>query len=171
MRRQISACQQSLSFHNASARCAQPVKPENLHLTLHFLGAVADDQMDALRSRLAKVEQTRFELQLQGFGYFVAPRIVWLGLNTTPSSLLQLIASLEGAVAEALPGLKHSADNFIAHISLCKNAAVLPESTSCAPIHWAVDEFALVESINTAEGVVYQVLQRWPLISPAPPAP
>lgn len=168
MRGQISACQQSLSFHNASARCAQPVKTENLHLTLRFLGAVAEDQMAALCSQMARVEHTEFELQLQGFGYFVSPGIVWLGLKTPQPALLQLVASLEAAVAKALPEQKSGSDNFIAHISLCKNAAVLPEATSCAVIHWIVDEFALVESINTADGVTYQVLQRWPLILPAP---
>ena len=147
------------------------MKPENLHLTLRFLGAVAEDQMAELCSRLATVEHAEFELQLQGFGYFVAPRIVWLGLKTPQPALQQLVESLEGEVAKALPEQKSGSDNFIAHISLCKNAAVLPESTSCAPIHWIVDEFTLVESINTVDGVTYQVLQRWPLNLLAKPVP
>jgi RNA 2',3'-cyclic 3'-phosphodiesterase len=171
VRGQIGACQQSLSFHNDSGRCALPVKTENLHLTLRFLGAVAEDQMDALCSRLARVEHAEFELQLRGFGYFVSPGIVWLGLKLPQPALQQLVELLEVAVAEVLPEQKSRSGNFIAHVSLCKNAAVLPEATSCDSIHWAVDEFALVESINTADGVTYQVLQRWPLISPATPAP
>lgn len=171
MRGQISACQQSLGLGDDPERCAQIVKPENLHLTLRFLGAVAEDRIDALCSRLATVEQPGFELKLQSFGYFVAPRILWLSLETTPPELLQLVELLRVVVAEVLPELEGDASQFIAHVSLCRNAAVLPEASSCTVIRWAVKDFALVESTNTAEGVIYSVLQRWPLILPATPAP
>jgi 2'-5' RNA ligase len=31
------------------------------------------------------------------------------------------------------------------------------------PVEWAVDDFALVESVTAPEGARYSVLERWPL--------
>lgn len=167
VREQISACQRSLEFQNNASRRAQLVREENLHLTLCFLGAVAEDRIEELSFRLAKVEQQEFELQLQSFGYFSAPGIAWLGLKTQSSALLQLVGALTAVVTDALPGQQGFNNDFIAHVSLCRNTAALPETANCETVYWQVTEFALVESINTMEGVVYKVLQRWPLISQA----
>ncbi len=67
-----------------------------------------------------------FELQLQGFGYFVAPRIVWLGLKTPQPALQQLVESLEVAVAKVLPEQKSRQRQFYSPyqpVQTCSRAA------------------------------------------------
>lgn len=163
MRQQISVWQRSLPLQPDLGHRARLVKAENLHLTLRFLGAVETSHIDALRLQLDTIEQSGFELQLQGLGYFAAPRILWLGLNTVPPALLQLVDAVQRAVAVALPEHQAGAESFTPHISLARNAQVVAAAECTAVIVWPVHEFVLVESVNSSAGTDYRVLQRWPL--------
>ena len=59
-------------------------KPENLHLTLRFLGDIETTQLDAVASVLNTVKSAPFIMQAVGFGGFPdmqRPRIIWLALK------------------------------------------------------------------------------------------
>src|SRR5438309_10893802 len=68
---------------------ARWVRPENLHVTLKFIGHVDNGKLDAIRAALAEV---RFvdpvEMRLRGLGFFQyanRPRVFWAGMAFSQS--------------------------------------------------------------------------------------
>lgn len=83
--------------------------PENMHLTLHFLGDISTDQVDKINLALqhSVKEQTAFSLSLAETGCFPnlrRPRIIWVGLR----GVLEPLITLQGIVGEQL----HTAIGF-----------------------------------------------------------
>ena len=78
---------------------ARWTRPEQLHVTLRFLGDTPEDRLVDLRARLRQVRMPGFELALRGTGVFPPAgtrkpaRILWLGLDP-PEPLLELALSL-----------------------------------------------------------------------------
>lgn len=71
------------------------VSPENLHLTLRFLGNISENSMQALSAAMAHaVEgQSAFSVAVQGLGCFphpARPRVLWMGIDD-PARILQAI--------------------------------------------------------------------------------
>jgi 2'-5' RNA ligase len=71
------------------------VPPENLHLTLRFLGNVSEDSVQALSKAMdfAVEGQVAFSLSIQGLGCFphpARPRVLWMDIND-PDRILHSI--------------------------------------------------------------------------------
>jgi 2'-5' RNA ligase len=137
------------------------VRDANLHLTLVFLGATDADQLAAYEAALADVSVPMLELTLDRYGYWPAPRILWLGSSRTPPELYELVAELNRRLrgCDFVPERRA----FQAHITLARKflgpAPAQPPATS---VRWRIGEVALVESLRSTEGSLYQVLRRWP---------
>jgi 2'-5' RNA ligase len=102
VRRQVKATIQALS---ATTTAVNWVAPENLHLTLKFLGDVEDQQIFAVcQATNAAVAQLHpFHCFCQGIGAFPnleRPRTIWLGLDDSAGRLDQLQQCLETAYLE-----------------------------------------------------------------------
>ena len=104
-----------------SAREVSWVATGNLHLTVKFLGAVAEDRIervaDALTSVLAGVGA--FDAQVEGLGAFPSaarPRVVWAGVTAGAGTM----GDLAGRVDEALAalGFAREARPFSPHVTL-----------------------------------------------------
>ena len=67
-------------------RAARWTEPENLHLTLRFVGDIDKPQAAEFAERLAAIEVDAFELRLAGLGTFGGnePRSIWAGVETAP---------------------------------------------------------------------------------------
>ncbi|WP_053218857.1 RNA 2',3'-cyclic phosphodiesterase [Virgibacillus senegalensis] len=68
--------------------------PQDLHITLKFLGASADNTIKELKKSLQQFHQSdRFSLEVRGIGHFgnpQKPRVVWAGVEkTSPLTTLQ----------------------------------------------------------------------------------
>ncbi|MFP4309053.1 MAG: RNA 2',3'-cyclic phosphodiesterase, partial [Desulfococcaceae bacterium] len=79
------------------------VRPENIHLTLRFLGDVDPSAVDAIAGAMAEAaaEAAPLSLTARGIGAFPAvrkARVVWAGLAGETAELI----SFRGRVAEAL---------------------------------------------------------------------
>lgn len=61
------------------------VRPDRMHLTLHFLGAVEDAVEQRVRHALAApIREAPFEVTFDGVGWFPehgSPRVLWLGIR------------------------------------------------------------------------------------------
>ena len=70
---------------------ARWVPPENMHLTVRFIGQVDDDRAPALIDALTRpLDVAPFDLELGGCGAFPPsgpPRVLWMGLTRGLSSL------------------------------------------------------------------------------------
>jgi 2'-5' RNA ligase len=99
------------------------VRPENIHLSLKFLGEVDDAREPALREALQRAAGTRSEprplaLQITGFGVFPdyhRPHVLWAGVAPDPG--LEL---LQHAVEQAFAplGFPTEARAFRPHVTL-----------------------------------------------------
>lgn len=75
------------------------VRPEQIHLTLRFLGDVPEAQVPALAQALQRVAagQTAFVLHARALGCFPhvsRPRVLWIGLEDAGQALVRLNARL-----------------------------------------------------------------------------
>src|SRR5437763_2555931 len=60
---------------------ARWVRPEGLHVTLKFLGNVADERRVSIESALQKVKARQFELSVRNIGFFPNPKIATCSLG------------------------------------------------------------------------------------------
>ena len=138
------------------------MRRDTLHLTLAFLGDVAESRLAALCAAMAAVQGEAFPLRIDRLGYWAHNHIVWGGCSSTPPQLARLAADVRDALVGA--GFAHAGEAaFVPHLTLFRKArphAALPDF---APIDWPVAGFALVASTLSSAGPAYVQLAAWPL--------
>ena len=97
------------------------VKPDNIHLTLKFLGPVA-------QSRIAEVQQgveraasscSPFEVEVASTGCFPSPRgprVLWVGLSRLTTQLRQLHQAIEDELSPS--GFARESKPFSPHLTI-----------------------------------------------------
>ena len=141
-------------------------RPENVHLTLKFLGEVPETKLDDIRPALrnACANHTAFDATLDSFGAFPSPRrarVIWAGVGVGSERLRALAADVEAAL-EPL-GFEREGRDYVPHATLgrARSRPVkvgLPEPVPGEP-GFKVARVELVESRLTAEGAVYETLE------------
>jgi 2'-5' RNA ligase len=69
---------------NFNSQYVKPIKKNNLHLTLKFLGEKTDLEAKDIISDLTKINFTSFNIVFNNIGVFPhikSPRIIWIGLD------------------------------------------------------------------------------------------
>jgi 2'-5' RNA ligase len=135
--------------------------PENLHVTLVFLGNVDDATADAVRREAADIQGHPIRLQFDELDFWQRPRVLCLTCRRQPKPLYTLVNALSRMV-EAYPVSLVERRHYRAHITLARKAQKRPR-IRFQPINFCADHFVLVESVSTGQGVKYQVLEKWPL--------
>lgn len=110
----------------------QWVRPESMHLTLKFLGAIEESQVERIRETLSPVLESRaaFSVEVAGLGVFPDlrdPRVLWVGLRAAqaepgqPDALEQL-SRLARDVDVALGGLGFAQETrpYSPHLTLAR---------------------------------------------------
>ena len=145
---------------------------EQWHLTLAFLPAVADRDLDELVERLAETAARRqkFQLRLQGAGSFPNPaqgKVLWTGVAGDIEPLERLSASSRAAAVRA--GVEVDGSKFRPHLTLARANRPM-ELTKWLRVFglytgpsWQVDEIALIQSRPGGGGSRYQVHEVFPL--------
>ena len=140
------------------------VHPENLHITLAFLGDQPVYLLPILHAILERLDFPRMELTLDRLGYFAKSRIAWAGMNGVPPELTEL----QTALSKELKSHKIRHDEraeFTPHITLARKATG-PELAAFTPINWQADHVALVHSpMDGGAGSLYRVLALKRLMS------
>jgi len=139
-----------------------PVPENNLHMTLVFLGDCTPAQRACYCSAAAGIAGPPFTLALNFLGGRARSGIQWLGSSETPHALLQLVRELSRALQAC--GFEPEKRRFLPHVTLSRKARKPVIKAGLDPLLWAVNDFALVESVREPGGVRYQVLERWPLL-------
>jgi len=148
------------------------VPPENLHITLRFVGSVDNAAARDLDDALAAITFPSFELSLAGVGAFDEGRVVntlWVGVPQN-EALTRLQGKVEQAVSRA--GLNSGRQRkFKPHVSLARGrAAFEPKLQGWLTRHalfrtppFEVDSFALFSSILNPTGAQYTKEVDYPL--------
>lgn len=132
------------------------MRPNNLHLTLHFIGKVPNQRLPQLRQAL-RVPCAPFDLRL-GQPELWSHGIAVLRPQAVPEALLQLQAAL-GAALQALD-LPPPAREFRPHLTLARRAQGATPPPREASIDWPVRGYALVESLP-GSAADYRVLESY----------
>jgi RNA 2',3'-cyclic 3'-phosphodiesterase len=154
---------------------ARWVAPEQLHLTLRFLGQVAEDRVADLCAQLATVSAAAFQAQLEGVGVFPPvptrrkpARVLWAGIAPPDP-----VRALKEAVDKVLGPDPESADQaFSPHVTLARFkepprpealADYLGRHRALAGAPFPVGAFVLYQSRTLASGSVYTPLASYRL--------
>jgi 2'-5' RNA ligase len=97
------------------------VPPENLHLTLKFLGNTPEELLPEIRTRLAKAAGSfsGFTAAFSGLGVFPGtkrPRVVWIGVREGAEALRGLQESVENSILDL--GFEPEQRSFSPHLTL-----------------------------------------------------
>lgn len=96
------------------------VDPENVHLTLKFLGEVEDDKAADLCEIVSAVVRKHhsFDINVKGVGSFGRPaRVLWVGIEKN-DALIALRKEIEDCLEEA--GFEADQKAFSAHLTICR---------------------------------------------------
>jgi len=157
------------------------VEPENLHVTLKFLGDVETTDLPEICSgvRAACGGINPFEMVLGGAGAFPrkeSPRIVWLGLTDGAESMKRLYSAIDAELGQL--GYRGEQRQFTPHVTLGRirtpnptEAADLGQRIVKAASFEAgpapVTEVVVFSSHLSRQGPRYEVVGRCPLGNPA----
>lgn len=134
---------------------------DDFHLTLHFLGHVDADRVDALLEVGERLARPAFPLLLDRVGHWPRPKVIWAAPQTCPAALGDLHQTLGGAL-DAL-GFALDRRRFQPHVTLARKAPeALSGSALRPPVPWPVRELALVASLP-GRVPAYRPLRRWPM--------
>ncbi|SHE32419.1 2'-5' RNA ligase [Seinonella peptonophila] len=129
--------------------------PEDIHITLHFLGETTEEQLKHIKSILTEVcsKHRSFSLSLNGFGIFGQnhqPRIFWSGVGGD----LEQLQNLQKSIVKELDLIGFPNENrpYRPHITLARkyesntfNPSVLP-SLPKIEAEWIINKGVLYES-------------------------
>lgn len=80
------------------------LRPEQIHLTVSFLGNVGPTAEETLRERLAKIRFTAFFMPVSGVGTFPAkgrPNVIWAGVRNGHPQLFHVYKKVQEAALGA----------------------------------------------------------------------
>ena len=146
-------------------------RPEQLHLTLKFIGEVDNRELpqfcDALRDACAGIEA--FSLELSGLGAFPKnkpPRVVWVSAEDPQGMLGKLAEQLDERLVAL--GVPRESRAFTPHLTLGRVARGADlsrlqqamEAAAQVSIRCEVEELVLLSSVKEQGNVVYEALDR-----------
>ncbi len=148
----------------SSFRGVKAVEPENLHITLKFLGEVNEVSAERIKDELGKIHFSPFEIEFSGIGFFPNPnylRVVWVGVSG--DGIYRLADDVEKRMRKL--GFKKEKD-FKAHLTVGRVKRI--DSSSKTRLlrdlesyntefgRMTVKDFRLKKSTLTPKGPVYE---------------
>jgi 2'-5' RNA ligase len=169
VRKNLAALIESLRAVSPQARWE---RPENLHVTLKFIGEVPEARLSDIRAALASVRSEHpITLDFRGLGFFPNekhPRVFWAGIEASPN-LKTLAANIDGATEKL--GIPLEQRPFSPHLTLARfEPPRLPEKLRAAIQESAGREFGslrttqfqLIESKLKRSGAEYTTVESFP---------
>jgi 2'-5' RNA ligase len=149
---------------------ARWVRPEGLHITLKFLGNVADERREQIENALRSVRGREVTLSLKQLGVFPNPRsarVLWVGIEAGPE--LQQLATAVDQQMNSL-GFEREKRAFSPHVTLARfnqrpEGDLGPLLSSAQPGFGTMtaNEFHLYESKLSPQGSRYTKLASFKL--------
>lgn len=151
------------------------IKPENIHLTLKFLGDITKDKAEAVAKILEETSWVLkpFSISLTHIGAFSEiehPEIIWVGANQGRSEVKGFVLRLEEELEKI--GFAKEKREFESHVTLGRLRSNLNQNSLIktlktfqmdSPIIQNVHSLTLFKSTLTPRGPVYEPLEIFPL--------
>jgi 2'-5' RNA ligase len=97
------------------------VKPQNIHLTVRFLGNISPAMVDTIYEEMKQLSFAPFEIELRGIGAFPKlsyPRVVWAGIRKGVDKLTDVFEQLEPRLRGL--GFKPDSKGFSPHLTIAR---------------------------------------------------
>lgn len=144
-------------------------KPENIHLTLKFLGEIEESQASEIAQACAAAEFQSFTLSLNGAGVFPnarQPRVLWAGLAGEIETLTAMQRRLEDRLAAI--GVEGDEKAFRPHLTIgrvksnrnAREIVARAEAYSLPALSFDVREIVLMKSELHPAGARYTALAK-----------
>jgi 2'-5' RNA ligase len=149
------------------------LEPENMHITLLFLGEVDDRELPAIcrATQTAVLQRAAFSLTIEGLGCFPNPRrpnVLWVGVGEGAQEVVAIHDALEAPLLE-LGCYRREARKYTPHVTLGRLrgeessdalAKALAKHKDWKAGELGVSEIHVMSSQLTSRGPIYAVLSR-----------
>jgi 2'-5' RNA ligase len=150
------------------------VKPENIHVTLKFLGEVPENKINEVFSATDKALEgaKKFTMSLKGMGAFPdfrRPRVIWIGAGSGVNELSHLANRIEEEMEKIdfpKEERKFSAHFTVGRVKSPKNIEKLMELVKASDFQTddiEVSEMVVMKSQLHPAGAIYTPLKKIPL--------
>ena len=146
-------CSELTEAVRTHAEHGRVMRPENLHLTLAFIGDLTDARGPALAAACASLPPLECDWELTEVGCFVRPRVLWAGGPTSPE-----LEAIAGGARGLLDALKIGYDRkpFVPHVTLLRDVRRYTGPLAITPaIAWPIRDVALYRSGRDEQGARY----------------
>ena len=159
----------------ASGADVKWVEPQNIHLTLKFLGEVDEKKLEKIITILEEVAKNKnsFSLSISSLGAFPKldyPRVIWLGIDEGDKESKEIAKELEEKIAKI--GIPKEDKPFSSHITigrtkstlnrekLVQNLKTLAGGFGKRNLACRVTKIILFKSTLTPKGPIYEALKE-----------
>lgn len=157
--------------HCGEQSCVRWTRPEQLHITLQFLGEIAEQRLHSLIDALSGISASQFEVRIAGPEALGHGAILAAAVEPA-SPVASLAQAIRRNLAPFVPSVHDSDRGFRSHITLgrARRGDSVPKPQHLPPLPALIDRatcFRLYRSELRPEGAVHAVIREWPL-TPAP---
>ncbi len=168
VRTKINEIQKSLPYFKGKL-----TEPENLHLTLKFLGDIDKENLERVRANLKEITYPSFETEINSLGFFDnrTPKIngkkiiLWMHMTNC--------GGLQKKIDISLSDLFKKEKRFMAHLTIARIKYLKDKKEflenikkrAIPSIKFYVDKFYLMKSDLQEEGPKYSVIEKYPLLN------
>jgi RNA 2',3'-cyclic 3'-phosphodiesterase len=139
-------------------------RPENVHLTLKFLGDIRAEALDGIRAALGEVcaKHAPFDVALTELGAFPSARrakILWIGVGVGSDRLRSLAADVDDVLAPL--GFEREKRPYVPHLTIGRvrgRPVNLDLPSGVEGTGFRVGRVELTESTLAAEGATYRTI-------------
>ena len=166
----LSRLQEELKTSGADVKW---VTPENIHLTLKFLGEIDDKKIDKIIKIIDDTakEKNKFQIRISSLGAFPKvdfPRVIWVGVDTGDKETKEIAEGLEEKIAKI--GIPKEDRPFSSHITIGRTKSSLNREglvqdlkdkaeLGGGKLNFYVTKITLFKSTLTPKGPIYEVLK------------
>lgn len=167
----LSRLQEELKASNADVKW---VEPNNIHLTLKFLGEIDDKKIEKITKIIDDTarEKNKFQMHISSLGAFPKidfPRVIWVGVDTGDKETKGIADELEEKIAKI--GIPKEDRPFSSHITIGRTRSSLNREKLVQDLknkaelggeklEFSVTKITLFKSTLTPHGPIYEVLKE-----------
>ena len=128
------------------------VEPENLHITLRFLGEIDDSEVSKITERLKEISVGKFPVTFSHLGAFPSKnymRVIWAGVTQGREELIELHRQVGGKENKFEPHVT------LARVKTKPDRVLVDLLEETLNLSMNVDKVQLIESKLTPKGPIY----------------
>jgi 2'-5' RNA ligase len=146
------------------------VKPQNIHMTMRFLGNISPPMVDSIHEEMKKISFAPFNVEIKGLGVFPKikyARVIWAGIRKGADELTNVFNQLEPLLRKL--GFKPDSKGFSPHLTIARvktgrnKAELIQRIQELADYEFGIvraDCLRLKKSVLTPKGPIYSTLRE-----------